>query len=152
MHDFNVRLVGAKDTQRFRQPDHLVAGQKADDECRLLRPRCAACGFAASLDLKQCQARVVEEHPAGLMMSCRPSAMLVFRRPPMPKLTTQETHLLDQLADLNEARLAMGYGRLPSNTEAAMLAAIELVQKIGFSMRTADAVRKAISDSEPGCL
>jgi len=45
------------------------------------------------------------------------------------------------LADLNEARLAMGYGRLPSGTDAAMLAAIELVQKTGFSMRTADGSR-----------
>jgi hypothetical protein len=60
----------------------------------------------------------------------------------MPKLTTQETHLLNQLADLDEARLTMGYGRLPSGTDAAMLAAIELVQKIGFSMRTADAIAR----------
>src|SRR5258708_3239616 len=61
---------------------------------------------------------------------------------PSPKLTTQETHLLNQLADLNENRLTMGFGRLPFGTDAATLAAIELVQKIGFSMRTADAIAR----------
>ncbi len=46
----------------------------------------------------------------------------------MPKLTTQEAHLLNQLADLNESRLAAGYGPLPLNIDASMLAAIKRVQ------------------------
>jgi hypothetical protein len=61
---------------------------------------------------------------------------------PAPKVGQQETNLLNQLADLNENRLAMGYGRLPSGTDTATLVAIELVQKIGFSMRTADGIAR----------
>jgi response regulator of citrate/malate metabolism len=60
----------------------------------------------------------------------------------MPKLTTQETHLLDQLADLNEARLAMGYGRLPSGVDADTLQAVKRVQQVGISMHTADAIAR----------
>jgi hypothetical protein len=36
---------------------------------------------------------------------------------PTAKLGQPEASLLEQLADLNEARLAMGYGRMPSGID-----------------------------------
>jgi hypothetical protein len=55
-----------------------------------------------------------------------------------PKLDVQRSALLEQLAELNEGRLAMGYGQLPSPLDVATIEAVQRVQQIGFSMKTAD--------------
>jgi hypothetical protein len=60
----------------------------------------------------------------------------------MPKLDAQQANLLADSDDLNEARLAMGFGRLPSGVDVDTLQAVKRVQQVGFSMRTADAIAR----------
>src|SRR5882672_8192192 len=60
-----ARLLLMQDAERVRQPDHLMAGQEADHESRLLRLHCTARRFACGFNLKQCQSGMVEKGPPG---------------------------------------------------------------------------------------
>jgi hypothetical protein len=60
----------------------------------------------------------------------------------MPKLDAQQANLLADLDHLNEARLAIGYGRLPSGVDMGTLQAVKRLQQVGFSMRTADGIAR----------
>src|SRR5215813_68636 len=54
-----------QNAQHVRQPDHLVTGQEADRERRLLRLRRTARRFARRFDLEQCQPGMIEKGAAG---------------------------------------------------------------------------------------
>jgi hypothetical protein len=53
-----------------------------------------------------------------------------------PRVDEQRAELLADLAALNERGLAGHYGPVDRNLDAETIAAIKLVQTVGFSMRT----------------
>jgi hypothetical protein len=57
-------------------------------------------------------------------------------------LGQQETHLLDQLAALNEARLCAPYAPIRERLDADTVSAIRKVQQIALTMRDADGVTR----------